>query len=289
LKSTAYSFAEGKRSVRRVVTGEYKQSDPRWLAVALTTEDATNDTNNRGTASVLTGAGAFRLTRRDVKSPWILTHFSPDEPTPDWIKTSDPRVAVARHTQASLSLYGVKLADLRTRPGFTFTTAASEQRNGEDLVRLDFAYRPVDTKTQVPFRDGWVRVEPSRSWLMREFRFDGEWADGKAVCRGEFDYAKGPTGQPIVKHSHEITERIEAGKVVPLVEYELDYDFHEQEAVPPEEFTLAAFGLPEPTARRREVPTYWYLTGAGIACLVLAGAFRWRSRRAAAPATSASP
>jgi hypothetical protein len=293
LKSTAYSFAEGKRSVRRIGTAEQKQCGNRWLLINTTIEEATNADSKQGavnkdTARVATGGGAFRLVRRDRKSPWVLTHYHPDQPDPDWIKYPDARSIVTQQSQAGLYLYGSNLAELRTTPGFTFTKRASE-RDGEELVRFDFTYRPTDPKSQVPFREGWVRLDPARSWLMRDFRFEGEWVNGKAVCRGDFEYEKGPSGLPIVKRFREITERMEAGKAAPVVEYELEYDLHEQEVVPPEEFTLAAFGLPEPTARRREVPTYWYLTGAGIACLVLAGAVRWRSRRAVSPDPSVGP
>jgi hypothetical protein len=279
VKSTFYSFGQGKRTVDRVVRGEYKRCGARALWTTLVTEDATGNKANRGSAKVVTGTGAFRLTRKDDASPWVLTHYSASEPNPDWLQPLTPQGAVARETQVGLHLWGVHLSELTRKPDFSFTKGAREQRDGREQVRLDFVFRPRD-KSHLPFREGWIRLDPARSWLMTEYQFDGP-GETKVRYHGSFDYAQGPGGLPVVTRFREHTERIGGEKPGPVGEMELEYDLHEQDSVPAEEFSLAAFGLPEPT-RRRQWPTYWYLVGAGLACLLLSAAFRWRGRRAAA-------
>jgi hypothetical protein len=281
IKSTFYDIHEGKRTIRRVVEGEFKQCGPRWLWSTLIKEDKSTDAGNRGSAKVITGAGAFRLTRKEVDSPWVLTHYSPDTPDPEWIKESDPRIYVAKDTQAGLYFWGISLSELERTPGFTFTTAAREQRQGEELVRFHFTFRPP-ARTQIPFRSGWLLLDPARSWLIREYQFEGP-VEQKSRNHSVFDYKQGPSGFPLVRrYFTHVDSLADSDKPVSTFELEIEYNLHEQESVPQAEFTLTAFGLPEPS-RRREWPTYWYLVGAGLACFMLAAAFRWRVRRTSAP------
>jgi len=63
------------------------------------------------------------------------------------------------------------------------------------------------------------------------------------------------------------------------------FDYFEQEAVPEVEFSLTAFGLPEPVGISFQQPTRWHLwfALAGVGALALAlGLYKW-SRRTAEP------
>ncbi len=281
--STFYAFDEhGARTVRRIVKAEYKQSGGKALRSMVIVKDAGENNGNRGSANVVTGSGAFRLTRKEADLPWVLTHYSPDSPDPQWLGSADPRRDVLRQTQAGLYFEGEFLPDLLHKSDFSFTTATREQQEGKELIRLDFTFQPRDN-TQVPFRGGWIRVDPARSWLLHDFEFEGHWGDGKGYRQATFEYITGPSGAPIIKRVHEIGHLPAAsdGKRTPIFEMEMDFDLHEQESVPAQEFSLSAFGLPEPT-HSRQWPTYWFLVAAGVGCLVLALVFRWRSRRVAA-------
>ncbi|MBA2227964.1 hypothetical protein H0921_17535 [thermophilic bacterium 2918] len=63
-----------------------------------------------------------------------------------------------------------------------------------------------------------------------------------------------------------------------------EYDLRDEGVEPLErEFTLSAFGLPEPVGVEWERPVRWYLwlMLAGMVCLVAGGVFYWLSRRRA--------
>jgi len=60
-----------------------------------------------------------------------------------------------------------------------------------------------------------------------------------------------------------------------------EYENVTHRAAPEAEFTLSAFGLPEPTwLAKTPTPWYWWIALAGIVCLGLASLFRWLARRA---------
>jgi hypothetical protein len=279
--ATSYSFRDGKRSLVSHWQSSFKQCGTSVLATSLVVEDTRDTKRNRGSASVLTGSGAFRLTRKNADSPWVLTHYSRDSAKPAWTKDFDPNETLIVQSQAGLCLNGVHLVDLTVNPEFAFVDASREQSEGKTLVRIKFRHHPAKYDQQLPFRDGWIRVDPARSWLMCDYEYEGKWADGAAVRRGSFEYAEGSSGQPIIRHSRELTETLPSEKSSPISETERDFKISEQDAVPAEDFRLAAFGLPEPT-RQRDWPTYWYLIGGAFLCFALAAAFRWRARRLSA-------
>ncbi|HZT82686.1 MAG TPA: hypothetical protein VFA26_20825, partial [Gemmataceae bacterium] len=93
------------------------------------------------------------------------------------------------------------------------------------------------------------------------------------TVRGTFDYTESPKGFPILKS---IVRTWADAK------YTQEFDLTERNDVPDSEFTLSAFGLPEPAELQgKPSRVRWYLWAgvAGICCLALGAGFHWRSKR----------
>ena len=98
--------------------------------------------------------------------------------------------------------------------------------------------------------------DPSRFWVIREFEGQMVWnpapVRGNATISATIDYEETPDGIPILK---QITRRIKHLKDSEPVSHRFDFDLREDN-VRESEFTLAAFGLPEPPARSWSLPLF---------------------------------
>lgn len=176
-------------------------------------------------------------------------------------------------------------------PSFKVTKTAREIQNGQELVRVDHVYNYV---LQLANRDTHVRaqgtlwLDPSRCWCIQRSKISSEVTDdGKRSADREEEVVcetiDHPSGFPILKN---VTEHVKitnhklkrnSGGTT-KTEYELEVNNN----VPDSEFTLSAFGLPEPAGMepvKKPIPIYvWILLAAGV-CGALAFAFRSLARR----------
>ncbi len=289
-KFTFYEF-EGGRHVISASEGGFKQRAPYLLNWWVNTEDhrAYNEDARRkaiaGNAFVAGEKGSFRLTRKEPDSPWVLTSYSPDC-SPEPLRPFDLRKMVEHGTQSGLDVFGAYLPGLVDDEGFSFTAGSKETVEGEELVRLNFRHQPQEGQRGYSFREGWVRLDPKRSWLIREYDFAGTMPEPRLNVT--VDYVDGPSGFALARRVHRLWYKTEQGKRVPTSEAELEYELREQESVPAKEFTLTAFGLPEVTrpnpggAAWWRLPAYLYFVGLGIGSLGIAGLLRWRAARSPA-------
>jgi hypothetical protein len=164
-----------------------------------------------------------------------------------------------------------KVADVSTEPG-----------NSEELVRLTFTYSPDDGKAD-RLRGGVVVLDPSRDWVIRrgEIDFDPDVPKkGKYIV--EYDYQDGLDHCPIMTKSRIKGTIWENDRVVYGNDTTVSGDVQERKFVPESEFTLSAFGLPEPNwARPKQTAWYLWLGLAGILCMILGVAFAWIKKRRA--------
>jgi hypothetical protein len=225
---------------------------------------------------------AFTLKRKSSSSPWILT---------DLIKRSSStdlgRVGFCLNEYLRCVTYGVlldhePLAEVVHKPGFQIGQCRKVQRNGEDLVETAFTYTKVESKGKKSTLKGTLFFAPNRYWCMRS----GEIQETGDIVSGTQKF--------------QLTQVDNGGVLPPLSRlYESDGDYVSSygeknrqrirsdvtlRQVTPlpsdEEFTLTAFGLPEPAGMEQPL-NRWYLWAAlaGIICLGLAALLGWWTRR----------
>jgi hypothetical protein len=178
-----------------------------------------------------------------------------------------------------------------SNPSFKVTKAAKEIQNGQELVRVDYIYNYVmhraDQDHQVRSQ-GSLWLDPSRCWCIRRLKSLYE-----TTIRGERSYhteeevvcetIDHPSGFPILKSRTDRFKMIGYKSKQKIdVTSKIDYDLEVNDRVPDSEFTLSAFGLPEPEGEtvKKPIPLYvWIFIGAGV-CVMLALGFRYLARRA---------
>jgi hypothetical protein len=229
----------------------------------------------------------FELFRRAETKPWVIVKVE---------KFEQPRDAVHHRVGVeSLVLFTpggpIGLPDVLQSKEFK-PIDISQERPGskpEELVRVTFRYSP-DNKKVYP-RDGVVAValDPLGDWVLRraevEIESHGKKRKGiwKSVLRR--DYKPGPDGHPLLSGGELRNTFQENGQVIDENRYLVEMDLKQRKSIPESEFTLSAYGLPEPYWARPE-PRPWYLWFgiAGIVCLALGASAFWLKRRRAAAA-----
>ena len=179
------------------------------------------------------------------------------------------------------SFNGLRLSKCLTHSGFQLKSASAEQVGDRRLVRIEFEAKLGSEKQPSTFA-GSLFFDPVRMWCLHQVRERASTnPDNMAEATLKYDVDDHPSGFPIVRHETRVTESTSGsfgkGKSV----YEIDYDMSINERVPDSEFTLSAFGLPEPLGVTWTKPTpryVWILIGAGVAG-VLAVVFYYLARR----------
>jgi hypothetical protein len=232
---------------------------------------------------------AFRLAQGATREDWVIEKLLPlaeslaEDRGVAWSATqgADP-------LHVPFILYPARLMKIAASDAFQVHGARAVKREGEDLVELSFSYMPTDEKAvreEVRIPRGTLLLDPSRYWLLREAEFEASWPlgeVGKNTVR--FDFDDSIASVPLVR---KYTSRV-IGAPTPgskaesygltAVDYqrEITFDLRRIEAPSERDFTLSAFGLPEPY--QPENAWLWWMLGIGLA--LIAGAYLWR--RAAA-------
>lgn len=186
----------------------------------------------------------------------------------------------------------MRLRKVVSDPSFIVTKVAEESENGRELFRIDhtynYSFRLGNQDSRLVRQHGSLWLDPSRCWCIHRFKSSYE-----TIIRGEksFDTERDivcevidhPSGFPILKS---MTERMKSfdykNKKKIEVSTEANYDLEVNDSVPESEFTLSAFGLPEPGGAepvKKPVPMYVWILIAACSCGTLAFAFRYLARR----------
>jgi hypothetical protein len=180
---------------------------------------------------------------------------------------------------------GEWLPDLIKKPGFKIDKA---QVLPAGQIRIDFRYTfEGQKKEQTYFDSGWFVVNPAQYWRLCEYEVNVSYRMGdRSVAHHVIECRLGAQGHPL--RTREIVRA--RAKPVEGPEFEsvktTDFEVSEQEPSPAE-FTLSAFGLPEPREfTPPSSPPRYYLWIAGMAGVLLVAAllFRRLAQRRAEPA-----
>jgi hypothetical protein len=228
---------------------------------------------------------AFTLRRKSPSSPWILTDLL------DLSSSTDlGRVAFRLNDYLACVSYAVRLdseplAEVLRKPAFRIGHCRKVERDGEELMEVTFTYSKEQANRKRRNLKGRLLFDPSRYWCLRsgDVEVTGDTLSGTRKIR--------------------VTQSDHAGESLPFFRvFEADGDWvspagwSNQQRIryevtlsqpthlpPDEDFTLSAFGLPEPPGLEGRRPTPWYLwLGlAGIVCLALGISLRRRRQEGA--------
>jgi len=164
--------------------------------------------------------------------------------------------------------------------GFTTKEVTPLIRAGRELVKVEFEYEPPANAFRTPAASGWVVYDPAHFWVLNEYNVILNWREN-----GLDDHRSGSLEYELAEGGYPIPKSAIGDSYVAKQEYRTSSHLTFQLAqkdIPESEFTLTAFGFPEPTRRH---PALWFLYAivAGLACLALSAWLR-RKSRAASPA-----
>ena len=156
-------------------------------------------------------------------------------------------------------------------------------KDGRTLVRVDFDLLPQDPK--MILRGGWFLYDPEHFWVIRAYEVQVEFlrsagTSSKGTIKATYDYQDDSAELPLLKKT---LKNIKVFDVPPSeLEYVQEYDIRELE-LPEKDFTLSAFGLPEPLNSPKPRPRwYWWTALAGGVLIVASiGTGLWLRRRRA--------
>jgi hypothetical protein len=267
---------EGKWQIKRV-RASWKQFDSAVLDESETFEAGSWNGRVDGENSEY----AFTLIRKSDSKPWVIQNVEKR----DGVSTEVWNSRKEECQYLSLTPLGPPLPFVFLSKGFRCVRVEPESMNGEELVRLTFTYVLRDASL---LKGGWVVLDPSQDWMIRRGEIEvglGEKVEGTAKWTLQYDYKEGSNHHPLMTRSVVKGKFWQKGRLVVEKEYLHDLDMRERPSIPESEFTLSAYGLPEPHwARPKKTRRPWYLWLAvgGIACLALGAGAGWYKRRRAA-------
>jgi hypothetical protein len=121
----------------------------------------------------------------------------------------------------------------------------AEQEDNRDLVKVQYAYKPSEPNLHDYVRSGTVVLDTARFWLIRraEYKFScGEGEAGLAKITNEYDDTRMPF--PVLKRQVEHTSATDGVRHA-QTDTVWTYEVHKP-APGQKQFTLSAFGIPEP-------------------------------------------
>ncbi len=185
------------------------------------------------------------------------------------------RRSVLEKTNGPFAVGGIAFSEVMADPSFGFK--AVETLDGEP-VRYKISYR-FHPEGKLVYRDGWVVVRPDRNWSIQSFGLEADRpADGKRLTdymRGETEYGPVQDGFALPTKTNILT--------MGMLRREFVFDAIRHEVLPDREFTLSAYGLPEPDApaarpsRRPGASTPYF--AAATASLAVALLLAWQAHR----------
>lgn len=165
--------------------------------------------------------------------------------------------------------------------GFHIKRASLALREGAELVKVEFAYRPQGNPSpRVPVVvEGWVLLDAANYWIIREDELQitlRNTKQGPWRVAHTYAYKQAEGNFPI------LTSIVGRSKI-PDTSYDAEsiyrFDLRLADA-PQSDFTMSAFGFPEPVGTARGYPWYLVVGVTGLALVVLAVLLRaWAKRR----------
>lgn len=241
-------------------------------------------------AQVANSRYGFRLQRENGDQAWSMTNLVPAAQV-QHMRDFPPTWGIMHYCfedAIHLAIEFDRLPDFCAAPGFLLHKLSEDVKDGDTLLRVDFSssggFVKDATIDGLPHRKGYQAIrgghfflDPKACYTIRAFELQCEEPNHPHFAvSGRIEYRRSANGFPILVKR--VSESRDAGGRV-LGRDIREYDLREGPAPPESEFTLSAFGLPEPAQYPRPTPWYWYLAGGGGAALIAGAVLRRRWKR----------
>jgi len=185
--------------------------------------------------------------------------------------------------------YGIPFSTDRmvSNPRFVVQAVSPVSRNGKNMLKVEFDW-PYDPNRTVPKKardpggyEGFFLVSPQEKWVLYEYECREKEGASRIVYKGTVDYQGSLDGFPIPRRATCQRLKLPGGELVETYSYDfLKFRFVD---LPDQDFSLAAFGIPEQVTRpskvaRKGILGYWFLALA-LAALAAAVFFKMASSR----------
>jgi hypothetical protein len=254
----------------------------------------TKDRHKEGKSSpsVLTVFGlnpnyGFVLRRRDITSAWTITQLVPFSNKQFRAEFRKENVfyedEVEAFTTTLVQLHGELLSEMVNKEHFRVVNCRKVSGAGEELVEVTFDNSHEVKPGSSVIQSGSMLLDPQRFWSLRSYKARTQSIHSRGHMEGEIlELRTTGEGFPVpvraVKES-EVVFDADGNKNKQQWTFELDLNVPRR-SPSDEEFTLSAFGLPEPAGfGRRPSARYLWLALAGIVCIIVAAYLRWQKWR----------
>lgn len=282
ITTMSHRYKGADRSLERSVRTEYKQTKGASLRIVYR---KIGPRSEEAEAEGINPAYSFNLKRRSPDRGWIITDLElPDQSASSNDEQRKPQAEKYRRNVCDcLILENLWLSMLIQDADFKITATKPQEIEGHPVVRFDFDYPKPDKdyphQGGLPIKGGWMVLDPEHDWILREYMVHTGQPE-EHYMHQTFQIREGTDRHPIV--TYHVYRRVGKGKNRKPFQLlvEVQWQAVEQSNVPLEEFTLTAFGLPEPPGIQvGKSRLHLWIALAGIVCLGIAALIRWQFRR----------
>lgn len=224
--------------------------------------------------------------------------------TTDWMMAADPILRDDASSAAQFTTHAAEMSRPLATSHLTFGTTSLYDTLGDksfDLKSLGpsqfnagcfrLTYTTKTPAAQNGTTDGWIDLDPAVGWTMREA--STVYTAGTTVITSSqrFIVRRDDAGVPELVGERSTLRRTRSSVVNMHIDRDVTYQFDPTSNFPEREFTLSAYGLPEPVGVTWEKPTpryVWLLVVAGVLAVV-ALACGWLARRSRRRVAVTSP
>ena len=173
--------------------------------------------------------------------------------------------------QSPYRLCDFLLEEIIASPEFVVTRATKSTRGSREFLKFEFTTKIGKGADAISVVDAWMELCPLDDWSLQ----GGEYVQGRGHRTTVSNEYRPDSGSKLAVHT--MTDWYPAVKNKEVRKYTFeDLDF---KTVPNSEFTLSAFGLPEPTQPvvRGGLGLHYWFIGLAVVLMILALALRWRA------------
>jgi hypothetical protein len=224
---------------------------------------------------------AFTLLRPAGKDRWEISSVDLEQRAPSGAGQDRDKMMVSASALSELDK--IPLDELVKDSGFELQDVRAVRVDGAELFEVHYEFNKV--AANVFSRRGWVRLDPARFWLIHSAEYasirstNDEEATGKIL---KVEYGELHPGIPVEKRRiREVHSRPDEPNAIKVgiqpadVQLIFEYDSEVEPTLTERDFTLSAFGLPEPVLPGIR---WWWVLALVVGALLLAVP-AWRSRK----------
>jgi hypothetical protein len=277
---TANRFQGADRSPMISVCTQYKQTKGASMYVSY--REFFGPNKSEAVAEGFNPSYSFKLKRPNPHSGWVITQLNVLGQTSTFSdEQRQLQESLLQDVCDCLRLDNLWLPTLIHDQAFKITAVKPQEIDGLPVVRFDFDYPKPDKdyphKGAMHIKGGWMVIDPEHDWILRDYLVHTSRPENYFI-RKTFQIRQGTNNHPIITH---FTSEVVSKGEKPFESIgKGEWETVEQSDVPLEEFTLSAFGLPEPPGTQAHGSRlHLWIALVGIVCLGIAALIRWQIRR----------